>query len=82
VSYASSTQATAGVSSTALVAEVTAEDGTPAVLKLMVPRDGDAAAHEITVLRLTSGTGCVRLLRDDVARSALAAADRIAGEWR
>jgi streptomycin 6-kinase len=55
----------------AFVAAVVCDDGTPAVLKLMVPRDGDAAAHEITVLRLADGEGCVRLLRDDVARGAL-----------
>lgn len=55
----------------ALVTEATCGDGTPAVLKLIVPRDGDAAAHEIAVLRLTAGAGCVRLLRDDVARGAL-----------
>jgi streptomycin 6-kinase len=46
-------------------------DGTPVVLKVMVPRGGDHAAHEITVLRLTDGVGCVRLLRDDAARGAL-----------
>ncbi len=55
----------------ALVTEATLADGTPAVLKLIVPRAGDAARHEITVLRLTDGTGCVRLLRSDLARSAL-----------
>jgi streptomycin 6-kinase len=41
------------------------------VLKLIVPRDGDAAENEIVVLRLTGGKGCVRLLRDDAARGAL-----------
>ena len=55
----------------AFVAEATLADGTPVVLKLLVPRDGDAAANEITVLRLTNGGGCVRLLRDDAARGAL-----------
>ena len=55
----------------AFVAEATLDDGTPVVLKLLVPRDGDAAANEITVLRLTNGEGCVRLLRDDAARGAL-----------
>jgi streptomycin 6-kinase len=55
----------------ALVTEATLADGTPAVLKLIVPRSGDAARHEITVLRLTDGVGCVRLLRSDLARSAL-----------
>ncbi len=55
----------------AFVARATLGDGTPAVLKLLVPRDGDAAANEITVLRLTAGEGCVRLLRADTARGAL-----------
>jgi streptomycin 6-kinase len=55
----------------ALVAEATCSDGTPAVLKLIIPRGGDAVAHETTVLRLAAGEGCPRLLREDVARSAL-----------
>lgn len=58
-------------STEAFVAEVVCGDGTNAVLKLIVPRDGEAAAHEIAVLRLTAGEGCVRLLRDDVTRGAL-----------
>jgi streptomycin 6-kinase len=58
-------------STEALVAEATCSDGTPAVLKLIVPRDGDAAAHETTVLRLAAGDGCPRLLREDVARGAM-----------
>lgn len=60
-----------GDATEALVAEATAPDGTPAVLKLLVPRDGDDAANEITVLRLTDGDGCVRLLRCDERRGAL-----------
>ena len=55
----------------AFVAEAVCEDGTPAVLKLIVPRDREAAAHEIVVLRLAGGAGCVRLLHDDVTRGAL-----------
>jgi streptomycin 6-kinase len=55
----------------AFVAEATLDDGTPAVLKVLVPRSGDAAAHEVTVLRLADGDGCARLLRDDVPRGAL-----------
>src|SRR5919206_3363146 len=55
----------------AFVAEARAEDGTAAVLKLIVPREGDAAAREITALRLAGGDGCPRLLREDVARGAL-----------
>ena len=55
----------------AFVARATTADGTPAVLKLLVPRAGNSAAYEITVLRLTRGRGCVALLRDDAARGAL-----------
>jgi len=55
----------------AFVAEARLDDGTPAVLKLVVPREGDAARNEITVLRLTNGEGCARLLRYDEARGAL-----------
>lgn len=55
----------------AFVTEAMFEDGTPAVLKLLVPRSSDAAGNEITVLRLTNGEGCVRLLRDDAERGAL-----------
>src|SRR5262249_13168925 len=44
----------------AFVAEATCDDGTPAVLKLIVPRDGDAARREMTVLRLAAGRGCPR----------------------
>jgi streptomycin 6-kinase len=58
-------------STEAFVAEAARDDGTPAVLKLIVPRDGEAAAREATVLRLAAGEGCARLLRDDVARGAL-----------
>jgi streptomycin 6-kinase len=60
-----------GGATEAFVAEATLDDGTRAVLKLLVPRVGDAAGHEITVLRLTNGEGCVRLLRSDAARGAL-----------
>jgi streptomycin 6-kinase len=55
----------------AFVAEATRDDGTAAVLKLLIPRADDAVRHEITALRLASGEGCARLLRDDLARSAL-----------
>jgi streptomycin 6-kinase len=58
-------------STEAFVAKATCADGTAAVLKLIVPRDGDAARNEITVLRLTDGEGCVRLLRDDAVHGAL-----------
>jgi streptomycin 6-kinase len=55
----------------AFVAAATLADGTPAVLKLMIPRAGQAARDEITVLRLADGEGCARLLRADVAAGAL-----------
>ena len=55
----------------AFVAQAVCEDGTLAVLKLIVPRGRDAAAREITVLRLAAGDGCARLFRDDVSRGAL-----------
>ncbi len=55
----------------AFVARAVCDDGTTAVLKLIIPRTGDAARHEITVLRLSDGDGCVRLIRHDVDRAAL-----------
>ena len=55
----------------AFVAEATLEDGTEAVLKLLVPRTAGVASHEITALRLADGDGCARLLRDDAGRGAL-----------
>jgi streptomycin 6-kinase len=58
-------------STEAFVAEATCGDGTPVVLKLLVPRDRDAAAREATVLRLAGGEGCPRLLAEDVTRGAL-----------
>lgn len=58
-------------STEALVMEVTLADAGSAVLKLLVPRAHDAAANEITVLRLANGEGCVRLLRGDPSRGAL-----------
>jgi streptomycin 6-kinase len=58
-------------STEAFVCRASCDDGTPAVLKLLVPRSDDAAKNEITALRLTDGEGCVRLLRADEARGAL-----------
>lgn len=55
----------------AFVTDATLADGTPAVLKLLIPRDGDDTGNEATVLRLANGEGCVRLLRADAARDAL-----------
>jgi len=57
--------------SEAFVAEARLADGTPAVLKLLIPQDGAAGRHEITMLRLDGGRGCAGLLRDDAARGAL-----------
>ena len=53
------------------VADVTLADGSAAMLKILIPRDGDAATNEITALRLADGDGCVRLLRGDATRGAL-----------
>jgi streptomycin 6-kinase len=59
-------------STEAFVAEATLEDGTAAVLKLLMPREyTDMAVNEIVVLRMTAGEGCASLLRDDPARGAL-----------
>jgi streptomycin 6-kinase len=55
----------------AFVAEATLADGTPAVLKLHIPRPGHLAEDEITVLRLSAGDGCARLLDADIGRRAL-----------
>lgn len=57
--------------SEALVVEVRCDDGTPAVLKLLMPRNDDSARHEFTVLELAAGTGCARLLRGDFEQSAM-----------
>jgi streptomycin 6-kinase len=55
----------------AFVAEATLEDGTLAVLKLPIDRPGTDAAHEITVLSLTEGRGCVQMLRSDAEKGAM-----------
>jgi streptomycin 6-kinase len=60
-----------GDSTEAYVAEATTETGEAAVLKLIVPRDGEAAGHEITALQLADADGCVPLLRHDRDRGAL-----------
>jgi streptomycin 6-kinase len=54
----------------AYVVEATRSDGTPAVLKVVVPRRG-LAAYEIMVLEAARGVGCARLLAADAARGAL-----------
>ncbi|MEO8541770.1 MAG: aminoglycoside phosphotransferase family protein [bacterium] len=55
----------------AFVAEVTRGDGTPAVIKLLVPRDSHVELQEITVLRLANGEGCATLFESDPARGAM-----------
>jgi streptomycin 6-kinase len=56
----------------AFVAEVQLADGSPAVLKVLIPRrSGGVDDHEATVLRLADGDGCPILYRDDPARGAL-----------
>jgi len=55
----------------AFVVAVTRADGTPAVLKLVVPRDAEAARNEAAVLRLAGGDGCARLLEADLDVGAL-----------
>src|SRR5688500_14713924 len=55
----------------ALVVEATNADGTAAVLKIGPPREAVKLSNEATVLRLTDGDGCVRLLREDRERRAL-----------
>lgn len=57
--------------SEAFVAEATLEDGTPAVLKVVVPGVGKVASNEATVLRLSGGDGCPVLYRFDLERGAL-----------
>jgi streptomycin 6-kinase len=57
--------------SEALVVEATLADGTPAVLKLLLPHAEEAARNEITALRLANGEGCAQLLRDDAVRGAM-----------
>jgi streptomycin 6-kinase len=56
----------------AFVADAMFADGTPAVLKVLVPRRGGGFDdHESTVLRLADGDGCPMLYRDDPSRGAL-----------
>jgi streptomycin 6-kinase len=55
----------------ALVAAVRLEDGRAAVLKLVLPQDGNPARNEITVLGLAGGNGCAELWRADPERGAL-----------
>ena len=55
----------------ALVAEAVTAGGELVVLKLCVPRDGDAARREIVALAAAGGRSAVRLRRHDIARGVL-----------
>ncbi len=60
----------------AYVTHVLRHDGSPAVLKLMIPRSGDgleqsAVTNEATVLELAEGAGCAELYARDDTRGAL-----------
>ncbi|MDN5725204.1 MAG: aminoglycoside phosphotransferase family protein [Propionibacteriales bacterium] len=57
--------------SEAFVAEAIGVDGTPAVLKVLMPGAGNDPAHEATVLRLAQGHGCPMLHQFDADRGAL-----------
>ena len=45
------------------MAEATLADGTPVVLKVLVPGAGNDPSNEATVLRLAGGDGCPVLYR-------------------
>jgi streptomycin 6-kinase len=55
----------------AFVADATRADGTPAVLKVLVPGTGKNPADEAAVLRLVGGDGCPALYRHDPGQGAL-----------
>jgi streptomycin 6-kinase len=55
----------------AFVADATRADGTPAVLKVLVPGTGNNASNEAAVLRLVGGDGCPVLYRHDPGQGAL-----------
>jgi streptomycin 6-kinase len=55
----------------AFVADATRADGTPAVLKVLIPGTGNNASDEATVLRLVGGDGCPVLYRYDPGEGAL-----------
>jgi streptomycin 6-kinase len=57
--------------SEAFVAEATRADGSPAVLKILVPGVGSDSSNEATVLRMVCGDGCPTLYEYDVERGAL-----------
>jgi streptomycin 6-kinase len=53
------------------VADATRADGTPAVLKVLVPGTGNNPSGEAAVLRLVGGDGCPVLYRHDPGQGAL-----------
>lgn len=55
----------------AFVARGVRDDGTPAVLKIHIPREGGHARSEIVTLSLANGEGCARLLDHDEMMGAL-----------
>ena len=55
----------------AFVAEAVRTDGTPVVLKLVMPSRHESARREVTALRLAGGEGLVELLAADEDRGAL-----------
>jgi streptomycin 6-kinase len=55
----------------AWVAAADLDDGRRAVVKVCVPRPGDAAQREATVLRIVGGVGCAALLAADDQREAI-----------
>ena len=55
----------------AFVADATRADGTPAVLKVLVPGTGNNPSNEATVLRFVGGDGCPVLYRHDPDQGAL-----------
>jgi streptomycin 6-kinase len=57
--------------SEAFVAQATRCDGTPAVLKVLMPGAGNDASNEATALRLAAGEGCPALYGYDADRRAL-----------
>lgn len=57
--------------SEAFVAEATRQDGTSAVLKVLVPGAGNDSSNEATVLRIAGGEGCPALYQYDAERGAL-----------
>ena len=53
------------------MAEATLADGTPVVLKVVVPGTGNDPSNEATVLRIADGDGCPALYHFDAERGAL-----------